>query len=124
MKKYTKALILAAALSTVCVASAGAGGLQVINNTDKNIQIFIRGAKSPYHFTELLTANSQKGIIIKEEHVDNKPIFEVIASTGNGGDPDWKLLGGKCDQLLSNKNHTLLIESSAGGLKTTCTTLE
>lgn len=124
MKKHIKTLILATALSTVCISAAEAGGLQIINNTDKNIQVFIRGAKSSRHFTELLTPNSNKNIIIEEAQVDNQAVFEVIASTGNGGDPDWKLLGGKCDQLLTKRNHTLLIETSAGGLKTSCTTLE
>jgi hypothetical protein len=48
----------------------------------------------------------------------------AIASTGNGGDPDWKLLGGKCSNLVKGADHTILIESTAGKLSCKNITVE
>lgn len=120
MKKYTKIALLATVICPILLSATYGGTLQVINNADKNVQIFIRGAKSNKHHTELLVAGETKSLTIKEENVDGKPIYEVIASTGNGGNPDWKLLGGECIELLTTADHVLLIESQMGGIKTSC----
>lgn len=120
MRNYNKIALFTTMICPILLSATYGGSLQVINNADKNVQIFIRGAKSDKHHTELLVAGETKNLAIKEENVDGKPIYEVIASTGNGGDPDWKLLGGECIELLTTADHVLLIESKMGGLKTSC----
>lgn len=121
MKNQRKSLILAIALCMASASIAQAGTLTVVNKIpDQRVQLFIRGEGSDVHSVEVIEAGKQKDLIIEEKHVKGKPTFEVIASTGNGGDPDWKLMGGKCRDLVTAADHTILIESNAVG-KTICT---
>jgi hypothetical protein len=120
MKNYKKPFILTTALCMASASLAQAGTLTVINKIpDQRIQLFIRGEGSESHAMEVIEGGEQQDLIIEEKHVNGKPTFEVIASTGNGGDPDWKLMGGKCEALVTAADHTILIESNPVG-KTVC----
>lgn len=122
MKNYKKTLILATALSLSCASMAQAGKLTVINKLpNERVQLFIRGEGAPNHYVELIEAGQQRELVIGQEQVQNKPTFEVIASTGNGGEPDWKLMGGKCGELVTAADHTVVINSTLG--KTSCTNI-
>ncbi len=124
MKKYLKTLIITSSFITASQSATFGGSLEVINNTPNTVQIFIRGENSSKYRREFIESHQTKKMNIVEENVENKPVFQVIASTSSGGDPDWRLLGGECNHLLTRKNYTVLIESSVGGFKTSCTTLE
>ena len=122
MKNYQKILLLGLIFSAASVECAKAGKLSVINKIpDQRIQLFIRGEGNKEHNVSLIEAGQQKDMIIEKEHVGGRPTFEVIASTGNGGDPDWKLMGGACTELVTGADHTLVIDSTLG--KTTCTNI-
>jgi hypothetical protein len=120
MKSYKRTLILATALCFSAAAMAQAGKLTVINKIpDQRVQLFIRGEGASGHYVELIEPEQQRAFVIEKGRVHNKPTFEVIASTGNGGEPDWKLLGGRCGELVTDSDHTIVINSTLG--KTSCT---
>ena len=123
MKNNIKMLTALSFLSTVFSTDSFGANVKIANLTDDNIQMFFRGKNSSKHHIVTLPANVVASYEIKSEHIENKPVFEAIASKGNGGDPDWKLLGGACTNLEKDKDYTLLIENSLGGIKTSCTSL-
>lgn len=114
MKNHNKPLILATILEISIVSMAQAGTLSVINKTSDPIQLFFRGEGSDSHSKKLIGAGQQKDLIVERENISGKPTFEVIASTSTSGDPDWKLLGGKCKELVADSDHTIVIESTLG----------
>lgn len=122
MKNYTKIFMIASAVCLSSASMAQAGRLTVINKIpDQRVQLFVRGEGGNNHYIELIAAGQQRDLYIDQRNVQNKPTFEVIASTGNGGDPDWKLLGGRCAELVTDSDHTILIDSTAG--KVSCTNI-
>src|SRR5438045_3348906 len=102
MTNYKSTLFLATALSVISLSVAQAGKLTVINNhPEQRVQLCIRGEGPKEQeridcFGPTVEAMTQLDYTVKREHVGSDNTFEVIASTGNGGDPDWKLLSGKC----------------------------
>jgi hypothetical protein len=122
MKNYKRTLFLATALSMISTSLVQAGKLTVINNhPEQRIQLCIRG-ESPKErdrkdcFGPTVEAGTQTTYIVeKKKHVGGSNTFEVTASTGNGGNPDWKLLGGTCSQLFTESDHIVLIEANALG---------
>lgn len=122
MKNYKKTLFLAAALCVISSSLVQAGKLTVINNLpDQRIQLCIRG-ESPNEaarkdcFGPTVDAGSQTTYIVEKTNVGGSNTFEVTASTGNGGDPNWKLFGGTCSNLVTHSDHIILIESTLGKL--------
>lgn len=121
MKKEKKALLLATSLTVMSSSIGQASVLTVINKIpNQPIYVFISGEGSDTYYKELVGAGEKKEIMVLEENVQSKPTFKVTASTSGSGDPDWKLLGGTCSNLVTNSNHTVLIDSTAG-LKLSCT---
>ena len=119
MKNYTTRILLASAICMTSASMAQAGKLTIVNNIpDQRIQVCIRGKNATEHHTKFINAGSTRAYTITRSIVSDKPTFEVAASTGNGGDPDWKLLAGKCTDLVTDADHILLIDSTLG--KTTC----
>lgn len=122
MNKYKNILLLTTALGAISSSLAQAGKLTVINNhPTERVQLCIRGEEiaeknQDNTFRYIVNANSQEEFTITKENVRGQNTFEVIASTGSGGDPDWKLMGGKCSHLVTDADHTLLIDSTAGKL--------
>lgn len=122
MKNYQKTLLLATTLSMGCTSMAQAGTLTVINKVaDQRIQLCIRGEGPKERerkncFGPIVGAGEQIAYTVRKRDVGEDNTFEVIASTGNGGDPDWALLGGTCKGLVTDADHTILIESTAGKL--------
>jgi len=110
----TLSFIICAMLST----SGSALQVKVINGSDNDIQLFFRGKDSPTSVRMLMPLNSMKVLEIDDDKMGDSKYFEVIASTGSGGDPDWKLLGGSCKDLGKQTMYTLLIDQCA--LKTSC----
>jgi hypothetical protein len=120
MKNYRKPFLLASAIGVICTFELQAGTLTVINKIpDQRVQLFIRGEGSHKHHTLLLEAGESKSYEINQRHTQGKHTFEVTASTGNGGDPDWKLMGGTASNLVTDADHTLVIDSTLG--KISCT---
>lgn len=122
MENYKKTLFLATALSVTLGSLAQAGKLTVINNLpEQRIQLCIRG-ETPKElerkdcFGPIVGAGVQTSYVVEKENVGGSPTFEVTASTGNGGDPDWKLFGGTCSNLVTDADHIILIESTLGKL--------
>ncbi len=119
----------ALALITLLIASSfyGEGALarkvKIINNTEDTIQVFFRGKGASSHHKEYIRPTSILTYDLAAVQLENKDVFYIIASSGQGGDPDWKLLGGVCSNLERDKKHTVLIEKSLQGLKTSCTVL-
>ncbi len=125
MKTYKISLLAGLAVFSLSASLAYASKIEVQNKTGENIQVFFRGvgsSKPPYIVT--LAPNTTGEYEIKDEYIEGKPAYEAIASTGSGGNPDWKFLGGTCTPLYKNKDHIIRIDSTVGGLKTSCTTLE
>ncbi|MBA3813682.1 MAG: hypothetical protein H0X26_04210 [Alphaproteobacteria bacterium] len=121
MKNYRRTLFLAAAASVISASVAQAGTLTVINKIpDQRVQLFIQGEGTDKHHIELVKENEQQDFDVNHTHTDGKNTFKVTASTGNGGSPDWKLMGGTCSGLVTRANHTLIIDQSALG-KISCT---
>lgn len=115
MKKYKIALILTTALGAAFVSTANAGTLRVINKISREpVYLFFRGEGSDTHSSTLIEAGQQKNLIIESPTVKGKPTFEVIASTSNEGNPDWKLMGGKCVELVTDSDHTIIVDSTLG----------
>lgn len=115
MNHKKKSLILAVTFIIAYNAPVYAGTLTVINKiVDQPIQLFIRGEHSDTYQVVLIQADSKSVIDVKKEYVNGKETYEVIASTSLGGDPDWKLLGGKCSNLVTNTDHIITIDSLAG----------
>lgn len=122
MKNYTKILMITSAVCLSSASMAQAGKLTVINKLpNERVQLFVRGEGSNHHYIELIAAGQQRELVVERAQVENKPTFEVIASTGNGGEPDWKLMGGKCGELVTDSDHTIVINSTLG--KTSCTNI-
>lgn len=122
MKNYKKTLFVAMALSGISSSLVQADKLTVINNLpDQRIQLCIRGENPQEQarkdcFGPTVDAGHQTTYMVEKKHVGGSNTFEVTASTGNGGDPDWKLFGGKCSNLVTDANHIILIESTLGKL--------
>ena len=122
MKNHKKTFLLATVLGVVSSSTTEAGTLNVINNVpDQRIQLCIRGEglkerERKNCFGPTVKAGTQIAYIVEKENVGGDSTFEVIASTGNGGDPDWALLGGACKNLVTDADHTILIDSTAGKL--------
>lgn len=115
MKNYTKTLFLATALCIGSEMATQAGKLTIINNIpNKHLQLFIRGVGNDSYRVWLLEAGKRGDFIVNKEYVRGKELFEVTASTGNGGSPDWKLMGGTCSDLVTDADHTLVIDSTLG----------
>jgi hypothetical protein len=115
MKTYGTALYLATILGMMTTSIAYAGRLTVINNIpNQPIYLFIRGEGSNAYSTYSVEAGEQINLHVEEENVKGKPTFEVTASTTKGGDPDWKLMGGTCANLVTKADHTLVITSTLG----------
>lgn len=122
MKKYRRTLLFTTALCITSASIAEAGILTVNNKIpDQRIQLFIRGEGSDTYQIQLVEAGEAKSFGINKEHVQGKNTFEVTASTGNGGDPDWKLLGGTCSNLFTEADHIISIDSTLG--KISCTNI-
>ena len=120
MKRYKKTLLLATSLAVMSSSGIKASTLTVINKMpDRPIYIFISGECSYACRKDNVGTGEKKDIMVQEENVQSKPTFKVTASTSGAGDPDWKLLGGTCSNLVTNSNHTVLIDSTAG-LKLSC----
>lgn len=126
MKKYNKTLVIASAFYALMLADLFADSqVHIINETGKNIQVFVRGKGSNKHH-KITLAGKPDGVAegtytILDEHVDGRPLMELIASTGTGDSPDWALLGGTCDNLSTKDNHEVVIQK--GTFKTSCTTI-
>ena len=115
MKNYKKPLFIATALGALAFSTAYAGTLTVINNVpEQRIQLFIRGEGAGVYQTKVVEAGMQKDFIVNLEHVNGRNTFEVTASTGNGGHPDWKLMGGTCSNLVTDADHKLIIDAMLG----------
>lgn len=125
MKTYKNTLFLA---SAICIATSSVGHtgtLTIVNKIpDQRIQLFIRGEGTDTHHIKVVEAGEKKDFIVSEENVHGKPTFEVTASTGNGGNPDWKLLGGTCATLVTDSDHILVIDSTLGKLSCTNVTAD
>ncbi len=121
MKNYRRTLFLAAAVSVISTSFAQAGTLTVINKIpDQRVQLFIQGEGTDKHHIQLVKENEQQDFDVTHKHTHGKNTFKVTASTGNGGSPDWKLMGGTCPNLVTDANHTIIIDKSALG-KISCT---
>lgn len=115
MKTYGTALCLATILGMMTTSIAYAGRLTVINSIpNQPIYLFIRGEGSNAYYTQSIEAGKQINLYVEEEDVKGKPMFEVTASATSGGDPDWKLMGGTCSNLVTKADHTLIIKSTLG----------
>ena len=120
MKNYRNALILATALGMASASMVQAGTLTVANKiSDQTVKLAIRGERSEQHSIKVLEAEKTQSFLIKEENVKGKPTFEVIAFTGDGTDPGWQVMGGKCAGLVTVADHTIIIDSTLG--KISCT---
>lgn len=120
MKNHRKILFLGAALSIISSVGAQAGTLTIINKIpDQRVYIFIQGEGMDKHYVQLVEANQMRSFDVNKTHTFGKPLFEVIASTCGEGNPNWKILGGTCSQLVTDADHTLVIESRLG--KVSCT---
>ena len=119
MKKHNK-LLLTVAVGVSISSTLEAGKVTAINKiSDKPVYIFIRGEGADSYSTEMIKAGGSIDLNIENAHVSGKPTFEVIASTEKDGDIDWKMLGGKCGELVTVNDHTIVIDSTAG--KVSCT---
>lgn len=102
-----------------------ASEVKIINYTDSKAHVYFRGKGKVTPYIVTLAPKGMNESVsthqILREQMENAPLFEAIASTGNEGDSDWKLLAGTCANLEIDKNYTLLIEPSLQGLKTSCT---
>lgn len=125
MKKTTIALFTLSICSACLFGSfaSATSKLKMINSTGEPIYVFIRGKGTSRHYVKILGKNHTAFHNVEPESIENKPIFEVIVATTNG-DPNWKLLGGNCSDLQADRDHTLLIEKTLQGLKTSCTELK
>lgn len=94
--------------------------VKLINNTNDPINVFFRGKDASTQHVKTLAPNSISSYTIEPLHIENKRIFEVI-SAAEGGNPNWK--GSGCFNLEAHKNHTLFIEKTFQGLKTSCAEL-
>ena len=120
MKNDGKHFLLIATVGVMCASVVQAGTLTVINKIpDQRAQLFIRGEGVDRHHIQLLEAGQSKSYDVNPKHTQGKHTFEVTASTGNGGSPDWKLMGGTCSNLVTDADHTILIDSTLG--KISCT---
>lgn len=124
MKKIKSNLTLSFIIYAMLLTGASALQVRIINGSDNDIQLFFRGKDSPTSVRMLMPLNSMKVLEIDDDKMGSSQYFEVIASTGSGGDPDWKLLGGSCKGLdkqgahTKEGVHTLLIDQCA--LKVSC----
>lgn len=122
MNNYKNTLLLATALAVVLSSIAQAGTLTVINKLPKErIQLCIRGEGTQGRadkdcFLQCVEACAQAMYTVTKVNVQGENTFEVIASTDNGGDPDWKLLGATCSNLVTDADHTIIIDSTLGKL--------
>ncbi|OJW49053.1 MAG: hypothetical protein BGO67_10800 [Alphaproteobacteria bacterium 41-28] len=125
MNRYKIILLTGLAVFALSMGVKSVSTVEVQNKTGENIQVFFRGIgslKPPYIVT--LAPNTAGEYEIIDEYIEGKPVYEAIASTGSGGNPDWKFLGGTCSPLYKDKNHIIRIEPTLAGLKTSCTTLK
>lgn len=83
-------------------------GTKKVSRTDKN-----------YNTLTVPAGASSTNITIDEKAFGSNS-FDIIASSSPGStiDPDWRLLAGTCKGV--SQDATILVESAAGGLKTTC----
>ena len=122
MKNHRKTFLLATVVGVISSSITQAGTLNVINNVpDQHIQLCIRGEGPKERdrkdcFGPIVSVGTQISYTVEKENVGGDNTFEVIASTGNGGDPDWKLFGGACKNLVIDVDHTILIEFTLGKL--------
>ncbi len=111
-------------LSSVLLSESFASSkVKIINNTEEPIKVFFRGKGGTKLYSAIANSNTIIPFKIASEYIENKPIFEVIATGSKSENPDWSLLGGTCSDLEVDKDHTLLIEKSFQGLKTSCSEL-
>ncbi|MBL8677459.1 MAG: hypothetical protein JNJ47_08630 [Alphaproteobacteria bacterium] len=109
-----------------CSSCAYAGSLEIKNETDSPVQIFLRAHNigKPYQTTivpkhqsvSLKIDRNQLGLTESRYH------YDLIASTNLDStiEPDWRLLAAECDNLSSANEETVVIEAKMGGLKTSC----
>jgi hypothetical protein len=118
MKNYKRVLFLATTLCIVSGSITQADRLRVINNvSDQRIQLFIRGEGADAYLMKVIEPGHKKDFKVNSADVQGKNTFEVTASTGNGGNPDWNLMGGTCSTLVSDdSDHILVIDSTLGKL--------
>jgi len=112
--------LISCAMTALYTSDVLASKLKIINNTDNIVKVYVRGKGAESYHIEAINSNSTMGYEISPHHLENKQVYEVIASTGKGKSPDWRLLSGVCSNLETTGNHTLLIEKTMGGLKTSC----
>lgn len=123
----TKHMIIAAIASLAVLGASSLSAIKVTveNKSTDNIQVFFRGEGAKIHHTVVISGDSGKGgnigtYDLTPAHLESKDFMEVIASKGNQGSPDWKLLGGTCKHMSTSRDHTVVVEDAVMGLKTTC----
>lgn len=126
-----KNLKLFVAIYAICSTCAYAGTAEIRNETDSPIKVFVRahGGGNFYHTTSPIPAYSSTVLMVDKTllSLQKSPFYyDIIASTALEStiEPDWRLLAGECDNLFSANNALVVIQSIAGGLKTTCTVIK
>ena len=114
-----------ASLAIMEASSLSAIKVTVENKSTDNIQVFFRGEGAKSHHTVVISGDSGKGgnigtYDLTPAHFESKDFMEIIASKGNQGSPDWKLLGGTCKHMSTSRDHTVVVEDAVMRLKTTC----
>lgn len=121
MKKYNKTLIMASAFYTLMFADLFASNVQVVNSTDDTINLYFRGqGNNQKPHIEALIPGATKTYVITDAHINGQPLFEVVASTGSVDSP----VSGVCRDLTKDGDHTIKIEKTKLGLKTSCTQIQ
>jgi hypothetical protein len=122
-----KNLKLFAAIYALCSTCAYAGAVEIRNETDSSIRVFVRvhGEGNFYHTTPPIPAHGSTVLMVDKTllSLQKDPFYyDIIASNALEStiEPDWRLLAGECDNLFSVNDALVIIQSIAGGLKTTC----
>lgn len=121
-----KTLKIAAFICAVCSSCAYAGSIEIKNETDSPVQIFLRAhnAGKPYQ-TTIVPRHESVSLTIDRNQLgltEDRYHYDLIASTSleSNIEPDWRLLAAECDNLSSANEETVVIEEKIGGLKTNC----
>jgi len=121
MNNYKK-ILLATAFAVVSSSIAQAGTLTVINKvSDQGIHLCIRGEGSKAqagkpNFQHFVKASAQKTYTVRKKHNRGGNTFEVLVAKGKDGHPEWELMGASCSNLVTDADHTIIVNSTLGKL--------
>jgi hypothetical protein len=127
-------LKLFAIIYALCAPSAYAGMAEIKNETDSPIIVFLRLNGQPYsennyYQTSAIPKHDKMTFMVDKSLFgleSDQFFYDIIASSSleSSIKPDWRLLAAECDNLFSGNNTVMVIQTAAGGLKTTCTVLK